>query len=565
MEYEIAPSDALTAAQAQGMLGVGSSGFYRLLESEEKEGRPVKRYRVSKRTFVYDNAAIRALRERIGAKPARKKGRPSREKQISSAIVAVEVRDLAAINFMENREQLQLGHEYEGVAPASRVARWLSKNPDLYWMMCDLKTRNSPEPVIYAVLGVLPLRSADLALKLLRRELFLEDLSADDIEVYEQGKEYVCYISSMTTLPSHKDALLVLMQQAWDYWKQHNIRVRSIYIHAPYEKPKTVATAALHLVSHYFPVRLDGFPDEQAAWELRVDVYNPQALVQDYQQFLEKQLEKQKAGVNMIIAPTRSKRSALLETEEEAAKKVHDLGKLAQRQLQISEDGHLIDHRGVVIEHIRFRRIETEDDIRATIRINASHFGSSKRYTEDQLVDQRKAFLARNIDTYRVLEDHSEVKAFINAFPLPWDIIRRNLTGEMKLSDVDPEEVLEYTPDAEPVDIYHQTMGIHSDITGALKGQVGHYLIRATLSMINEFGKRGIRIRSLYTLSEKSDGMRLLRNFGFERCDNILNEESLVYRLDFSNEENPFLIEYHSNLRAYQVRQALNPQSESSL
>ncbi len=72
--------------------------------------------------------------------------------------------------------------------------------------------------------------------------------------------------------------------------------------------------------------------------------------------------------------------------------------------------------------------------------------------------------------------------------------------------------------------------------------------------MVNGFGRGGIEIQSIYTRSDEVDGINMSYGLGFQKMLPIPGIEKLVFRLDFSRRELPFLLEYQHALEEYQAR-----------
>jgi len=150
---------------------------------------------------------------------------------------------------------------------------------------------------------------------------------------------------------------------------------------------------------------------------------------------------------------------------------------------------------------------------------------------------------------------NGRVVGFINAFPFSDSIINRILVGEMKVGDVPFEELREYVP-GQKTNVYLQTVGVHKDFQGQTKRRYGIYMISGFSSLINDLGRRGIELGSLFTRSDEVDGINLSYALGLKKYP-VPGVEKIVFRLDFEDTNNVFLHDYQAGLTAYQASQFL--------
>ena len=220
---------------------------------------------------------------------------------------------------------------------------------------------------------------------------------------------------------------------------------------------------------------------------------------------------------------------------------------------EVLPDGRIRRRDGSDQHRIWFGSIRNDDDLRATLRINASLFGSSQKYTEYELVASRRMWLRKNPNLYRLLEIDGEVMGFIFAIPLSKPTIDRALAGEIKVGDIALDDVQQYQPD-NPVDIYLQTLGLHKRLQGGEKMMAGFYLIAGMEHLFAEIGALGVEVRSIYTRSDEPDGIKLCAALGFDEIRLPTPVPKLVMQLDFSKEK-PGLRSYKEALALYKSRE----------
>lgn len=487
-------------------------------------------------------SARRSMREQ----DKQKTNQQSRSR-VSPAIDIVYPDDLPAMGFMETQ---QLG--WEVAIPANVILSWLKKNGHLYWMQYNPKNRRGLDGVL-AVLGVLPLNE-ELIHKVLKGEIQAKQIMPDDILVYEPGKTYTCLIASTTALPGYESATRLLLQHVLAYWCENSINVSHLYALG---SENLEATPLMRLIAESFfsPIETTD-RSSTTLWDLRFKRYNPSSFVQEYQKCISRK--------NVQENEDMSESTMVLDMEEEILpieqelgdvihKRVRNFDRLDRRLYKVDANGRLDADR--LEQDVRFRRVSSDEDIRACLRINASLFGDSKKYTENELVAQRKTWLAVNPDIYHVLEVDREVVGFISAFPLPMPTITPILHSEIRMGDVSIDELQVYKPGV-PVSIYLQTIGVHKKYQGLAKRRLGIFMSSGFRDMINRLGVRGMEIDAIYTRSDEPDGINMAYNLGFTKLSAIPGVNKVILKLDFARRDLPFLAEYQRRLENYRAKQS---------
>ncbi len=455
----------------------------------------------------------------------------------STAIDVARPEDLYSIYGLEIA---QLGF-LDAIAPNISYP-WLSRNDHIYWFLHNTENRGD----ISAMLSALPVRE-ELIQRLLRKEITPLQISPRDILPYTAGGNYTIYLTSAATRPERKEDILPLMERFVSYWCEQSITITAIFTSVESSED----TPLLRIVTQCYFVPLNEDADQ---WRLRPFARAFQVpFIKNYQQCIQ---EKTKETPSMLVLDhnhTRSlddlrqiyQRSLKRKGSADFAEKVHEL-------VEVDVNGFVTRRDGNNERRVWVGRIRNDDDIRATLRINASLFGPSKKYSEDQLVEFRRTWLEKNPDIYRVLEIDGEVVGFIFAMPLPLQVIQRILLSEIKVGDISIEDLLEYKPGQPPVDVYLQTLGLHKKIQGGEKIFAGSYLIAGMERLITDVGESGVEVGAIYTRSDESDGLKMIGALGFDELAELSEQVGkLVFRLDFSQEK-PSLRAYKQALQSYQ-------------
>jgi hypothetical protein len=427
--------------------------------------------------------------------------------------------------------------DQDGIVDAFAIPRYtsplLNVNKFSYLIAFDPRDRKS----VVAMLGVVPVRSEVLQ-QLLKREIVPSQITAKDVIQYKSGKTYNVYIVSAATKPEQKDAIMLLVRRLFAYWQENRIIVESIHLFIPTGsdgKPLVRDTPLMRIAKQcYFTPS-----PKRDLWELRPEEgYQPADFVENYQLAI----EAYKGNNHMLVL---DKLDELREIYQRyVGRRGHDDLATRVRSIYAIDDAGNITRRDGRNEHKAWiGPVRNDNDIRATLRINAGLFGDSKRFTEDQHVAVRRAWLQKNPDIYRILEIDGEVAGFITAFPFTMDVIVSILKGEIRVGGNIPADQLQvYEPGREPVGVYVQTVGLKASIArgdeGVLKNFAGSCLIAGMERLLEEVGGRGVEIEGIYTRSDERDGLKWIGAMGFDEMPEYSEVAGkLVFHLDFTQDK----------------------------
>lgn len=509
--------DRLSAKQSMETIGIGSSPFYRLIDSEANAGRAVTRYKVGNRTYLYDAKDIQRLAEQYKEKMARRGKKPGQKTPLgrqTPLIDSAQVDDLLPVFIMEYE---QIGTEAVGL---HNVMSWLKKNNEIYWLLSNPQDRRD----VWATLSVLPL-GEEMIFKVLRGEVPLNDVTAEHIQNYAPGQEYSCYLSAVAR-PEYQDMLPLLVQHVFTHWckRPHPFRIKSLYVatHGLETSPGWEVAKTFYFSPRYEMSRVDR---GVYAWELRLDFPNPSIDVQ----MLKKCFEQQKQGANfMISSPAKERRSR------------ERLRDLAGFRPFISD--------GVITKDARFRPAKSDEDIKEVLRINAALFGPSK-FTEAELVHARRAWLDRNPEIYHVLEYQGKIVAFLSLLPLQYETVQKLVRGEIGVSEVPLSDIQPHAP-GHPIDIFVQTLGVDPAFEEDQKTykKFGAWMIKGIMNMFYNWGRNGIEIGKVFARSDTFHGAYTSIGLGFEEVPAPEGVHKRIFVMDVARSEQPF---YRQALEEY--------------
>jgi hypothetical protein len=533
------------------------SSFYRCVASErihkiDSQGQPDTAYNGEDvRRFLRGELTRRKGDAGRGKSSSRQKRLPSREGDLGSLSASVALQsltiDVARYEDLYDLYGLEISQVglLDAIAPPTYIS-WLQANDHAYWMMFEPGNRKD----IVAMLGVLPLRQ-EVVQRLLRREIMPSQITASDVLGYKPDSKFGVYIISAATKPDKREAIIPLVHRLFSYWCEESIVVESVSASVG---DSNEDTPLMRIMTECFFVPLSHEKDQ---WELHpLDRSYQVDFIKNYQKCIQDRNEmgKEKSSMLVLDKPTKPllddlrhiyRRSLERKGNEDYTAKVHGI-------VDVDAEGYVTRRDGNNTHKVWVGRMRNDDDIRATLRINASLFGASAKFTEDQLVEFRRAWLKKNPDIYRVLEIDGEVVGFIFAMPLPMPVIDRILLSEIRVGDISIEDLQEYRPGQPPVYVYLQTLGLHAKIQGGEKYFAGSYLIAGMERLITDIGSQGVEVGGIFTRSDEADGLKMIGGMGFEEMPDYSERVGkLVFSLDFAKDK-PSLRAYKRALEVYE-------------
>ncbi len=457
--------------------------------------------------------------------------------------------DLSRVFLFLLEEQQQLGQD----ALSNQVALAWSKNSDwAYWFLANSDARDE----IWATLGLLPL-SSEKIFDLLNRKIALHSITLDDLTSSTTNEApLACYLSIIAK-PDYPHALVQILRRLLVFLceKAPDLQIGKLYISVP-GGVGIKETAVHYLLKEFYFGRLVGIDDGKTAWELDFGAYNPSSEVQKYQKYVQ-----EKAGTAMVATFT--------VRERKPKTGMRNLRGLARGQ--VASTGYLTQHAG-------FRTVQSDDDIRAILEVNASHFGKSTRPEED-LLRTRRSWIEANPEVFHVLEVDKEallqsgvwtpdelkntskkIIGFFSWLPLPIEMVNKLVTSELVVSQITGKEIVPFQPGT-PADIFVQTMALHNKVlehSDAVSKSFGRLLNSGILGMFYAYGQQGIEIRLVYARSDTPYGKAQCLGLGCEQIPSPPGVEKDVFLLDVPNSKLPLLVEYMAALQEYKENHSIN-------
>jgi len=416
---------------------------------------------------------------------------------------AQEEGDTDWIKFTDEPYAYVLDCELYGVENAvspSITWTWWEKNPHACRILFDKNNRKD----IWGLLSIIPLQE-EIIIRLLQGEMEEKEIKAEHVLIYEPGHTYSCYVAAASIRPDKRSYFGHLLHSVMQFWCEQypGTQIRTLYAFALAGDEGEGITLIRKL---FFAPRYD-IGDN--AWELRLDRYNPSPVIQRFQNCTKERPAKKAVQLQPSYGKTNKQRSGI------------PAGKM--------------------------RKADTRKDIAATVEVEGEIF-DSKTDNDDFYVDLWYSWHQKNPEMFYVLEDRDRIVGFVSLLPLHREKIERILREEESPSSITPEDIQVFQSDT-PLDLYVHVMGVRPEFDRTTKHAYGADILRGLLGVFQEFGQRGIVIRTLFARTRMSDGLRLIEHMGFTEMIPSLAPGKRHFFLEVDKSEDLLIREYKQALQ----------------
>ena len=472
------------------------STFYRRVSDGSIKALPIER-KSHQRAIGYRSTDVDTFfREALPTSRRRRTNVIPKDTKLStSEKFATSLLDRNDTPFLYSMESEVLGGVEHALSPI-QLQQWHMANGQICFFLHDPDNRHN----VWGMFVVLPLRE-DLIFRILKGEIDINSIQTQDILDYQSG-DYSCYIASCTVRPEKRHLIEQLIQKMTNNWLS---LPSTVCVAKLYASVSSSADSSLHKLVRewYFSRRYDLAPN---AWSL---------LLKDDWQYATA-LNKYKEEKHMImVLERRAVKKAVLATRYERA---------------------------------------TVDDLAETIDIDETLFGPSD-IAKDTIVKLRKPWLEVEPESFYVLRKGANIVGYHSMLAIPAEKIEAILREEQRPKDIRPDEIKPFASGQE-LDIYVIVTGIRRSLNGRViegseKGAYASSLIRGMAHQFEELGKRGVRIRAIYARSRTDDGIKFIRDLGFEELHYSPVHGKHLFRLDIYTAIGEFIQPYKKVLTDY--------------
>ncbi|SRR6266496_420590 len=408
---------------------------------------------------------------------------------------------------------------YENAVQPTSLRKWVDEGLPLFWVAQNPQDSKD----IWAVLGVLPL-DEELIVRFLREEFTLQEIAITDVLTYQPGQSYTCYIIAAAT-PAHRGALVQLMEYLLSYWCERypDVSIRMLYASSALDVGME-ETPFLYMMKTFFFSRRRDISTSKGVWELPLDEYNPAPAVKQFQKCIKEK--------NMLILDK-------------------PLDRIVDRASENSD--HPFN------APLQYRPARTKEDVAVMVQIGAEIFlppGVQPSISNEHQTEVWYSWLVKNPEIFHVVTVGDKVIGYISMIPLRQDVIDRVMRGAHPTT-ITPDDVLMFEPDV-PLDTYVHIWGTTLRLTPTQKRYASAKMLRELRKTFDGFAQRGVDIRTIWTRSNKKDGIGISQHIGMEDLEvpgvtDAPNpaDRKHVFRVDTMKSENPFMVEYRQALEDY--------------
>lgn len=186
-------------------------------------------------------------------------------------------------------------------------------------------------------------------------------------------------------------------------------------------------------------------------------------------------------------------------------------------------------------------RVNTREEMTVCLEIAQAAFGPGRATT-----DERMKLLEKNPDLYFLLKDNDQAIGYFAILPVKPGRLGHVLNQTLP-TRIDPEDVVDFNEDKN-IDLYLHAMAVKPGFTLAEKRSYSARLIAGLISVIIEWGKKGITINTIAARSGMPDGIRIMKHAGFTEIE-PLTPDRRTFIVDVKQSGIPFLMEYKAALK----------------
>lgn len=186
-------------------------------------------------------------------------------------------------------------------------------------------------------------------------------------------------------------------------------------------------------------------------------------------------------------------------------------------------------------------RVSTKEEMTACLEIAQAAFGPGRATP-----DERMQILEKNPDLYYLLRDNDQPIGYFAILPVKPGRLEHVLNQTLP-TRIDTEDVADFNEDKN-IDLYLHAMAVKPGFTLAEKRSYSARLIAGLISVVIEWGRKGITINTIAARSGMPDGIRIMKHAGFTEIE-PLTPDRRTFIIDVKQSGIPFLMEYKAALK----------------
>jgi hypothetical protein len=199
----------------------------------------------------------------------------------------------------------------------------------------------------------------------------------------------------------------------------------------------------------------------------------------------------------------------------------------------------------IIAEQIgtEFRKA-TVDDLAQEAKLAHLVFGAKA-----EALEERKTFLEKNPDIDYHLYDQGMLVAYIIIVPMKLEAIEGFLHGKMIAWRISPDNIEQFTP-GEARECLIIDMVTTPNAPPLTRTTYGAKLLTGLIQTLTDAGHKGVEITKIYAASNTPQGIRILRNAGFEEMYET-RKGRFAYKLDIMASKEKILRTYKDAIQQW--------------
>jgi hypothetical protein len=164
----------------------------------------------------------------------------------------------------------------------------------------------------------------------------------------------------------------------------------------------------------------------------------------------------------------------------------------------------------------------------------------------------RRVWVTRNPEDSFVVKHHGKVVAFFHLIPVKHERLKEFKEGKIRGWEIGAEDIETFEPD-KPVECL-VIIASEQETDEITRMNYARILMRGTMQVLGDLGRRGVTITKFYATSETPTGIALSLHAGMRELDYRLGRR-LAFEMDIEKADSPLLKSYKKGLAEWKREQ----------
>lgn len=190
-----------------------------------------------------------------------------------------------------------------------------------------------------------------------------------------------------------------------------------------------------------------------------------------------------------------------------------------------------------------FERATTEDDIRGIYDLCIAAYGINNTPSLEERMEGWKVFP----ETYYIVKQENIVAGYISFFWFTDEALEDFMVPRQRQTSLTIDVMRPFVPGV-PIDHLFISLAVRPGLASEQQRRCGFRLLRDTITVLEDFARRGMPVKKLYATSRTPDGIKLARDMGMKETK-YPRDPILRFELDLEISEMPLARRYQRYLK----------------